>query len=69
MPEDDPYASFEGRAGASLWVVSAADGRKMAEYPLDALPAFDGLIAAKGRLYLTTSTGEFGVLWGQVGIR
>jgi outer membrane protein assembly factor BamB len=58
MPEDDPYASFEGRKGAQLWVVSAKNGEKLAEYPLDSLPAFDGLIAAGGRLYLTTADGK-----------
>ena len=58
MPEDDPYASFEGRAGAQLWALSARDGQRLAEYPLDSLPAFDGLIAAHGRLYLTTAAGQ-----------
>ena len=58
MPEDDPYASFEGKLGAQLWVVSAANGEKLAEYPLDSQPAFDGLIASAGRLYLTTADGK-----------
>jgi outer membrane protein assembly factor BamB len=57
VPKDDPYASFDGKLGASLWVVSAADGRKLAERPLKSQPAFDGLIAAAGRLYLTTEDG------------
>jgi hypothetical protein len=58
MPEDDPYAAFEGRLGAKLWVVSTADGSKLAEYPLDDQPAFDGLIATEGRLYLSTADGS-----------
>jgi len=58
VPEDDPYAAFEGRLGAQLWVVSTTDGRKLAEYPLEGLPAFDGLIAAGGRLYLVTIDGK-----------
>jgi hypothetical protein len=57
VPEDDPYAGLEGRRGAQLWVVAADDGRKLAEYPLDERPAFDGLIAAAGRLYLATADG------------
>jgi outer membrane protein assembly factor BamB len=57
MPADDPYASFEGRLGAKLWVVSAADGRRVADYPLNGLPAFDGMIAARGRLYMTMADG------------
>ncbi len=58
VPDDDPYAAFDGRLGAKLWVVSAADGEKLAEYPLDSLPAFDGLIAAASRLYLATADGK-----------
>jgi hypothetical protein len=58
MPGNDPYAAFEGRRGAQLWVVSAGDGEKLAEYPLDSLPAFDGLIAAAGQLYLATADGK-----------
>jgi hypothetical protein len=58
VPEDDPYAAFDGKLGARLWAVSAADGRKLAEYPLEGLPAFDGLIAAGGRLYLSTADGK-----------
>jgi hypothetical protein len=58
MPEDDPYAAFEGRLGAQLWVVSAKDGAKLAEYPLTYQPIFDGLIAVEGRLYLATSDGS-----------
>jgi outer membrane protein assembly factor BamB len=55
---DDPYASFDGRLGAKLWVVSAGDGQRLAEYPLDVPPAFDGLIAVAGRLYLATEDGR-----------
>ena len=58
VPEEDPYASFEGRLGAQLWVVSASDGEKLAEYPLDTLPVFDGLIAVGGRLYMSTRDGR-----------
>ena len=57
-PPDDPLAAFEGRKGARLLVVSAADGKKLAEYKLDRVPAFDGMIAAGGRLYLTTQDGH-----------
>ncbi len=57
-PADDPLAAFEGRKGARLWVVSAADGKKVAEYKLGRVPAFDGMIAAGGRLYLATEDGH-----------
>ena len=41
-----------------LWAVSAADGKKLAATPLPAPPVFDGLIAAGGRLYMATTSGE-----------
>ena len=55
VPPDDPLAALEGRRRAALWAVSAADGEKLMELPLDAPPVFDGLIAAGGRLYLSTT--------------
>jgi outer membrane protein assembly factor BamB len=58
MPDDDPYAAFEGRKGARLWVLSAKDGKKLAQYPLQSQPALDGLIAAAGRLFLSTTDGR-----------
>ena len=58
VPADDPYASFDGKLGATLWAVKAADGTKLAESTLDALPVFDGLIAAGGRLYLCDRAGR-----------
>ena len=58
VPADDPMAAFDGRKGARLWVVSATDGKKLAEYKLARVPAFDGMIAAGGRLYLTTEDGH-----------
>ena len=51
-------AALEGRKGAQLQAYSAADGRKLAEYQLKAPPVFDGLIAAAGRLYCSTTDGK-----------
>ena len=51
-------AAFGGRRGATLIAVSPADGKKLAAYRLDSMPRFDGLIAASGRLYLTTVDGK-----------
>lgn len=58
VSEDDPYASFEGRLGAKLWVVSSDDGEKLTETSLDKPPVFDGMIAAGGRVYLSTTDGK-----------
>ncbi|MCX5683537.1 MAG: PQQ-binding-like beta-propeller repeat protein, partial [Planctomycetota bacterium] len=63
--EADPYAAFEGRKGAVLWSVSAADGRKLAEIKLDGEPVFDGLIAAGVRLFMTTRDGRLLCMGGQ----
>ena len=55
---DDPLAAWEGQLGASLLAVNAADGAARAEYPLPALPVFDGLVAAGGNLFLATADGR-----------
>jgi outer membrane protein assembly factor BamB len=49
---------LEGKYGAVMWAVSAIDGKKLAEYKLDSLPAWDGMAAAGGKLYLSTMKGE-----------
>ncbi len=50
-------AALDGSMGASLWAVSPSDGRKLAEYKLNSVPAWDGMAAADGRLYLATNDG------------
>ena len=58
IPEDDPLAAFEGRKGASLWAVSALTGEKLSEIQhLKSPPVYDGLIAARGCLYISTTDG------------
>jgi outer membrane protein assembly factor BamB len=54
----DPLAAFEGRAGASLQVFSTKDGSQIKSYPLKSEPAFDGMSAAGGKLYLVTNDGK-----------
>ncbi|MHC4405448.1 MAG: outer membrane protein assembly factor BamB family protein [Planctomycetota bacterium] len=54
----DPMAAFEGRKGAVLRVHSGADGTTLAEQELEAPPVFDGLIAAAGRLLMSTTDGR-----------
>lgn len=55
---NEQVATLEGQKGAMLWMVSTEDGNKIAEYKLDSLPVFDGMIAANGRLYLATKDGS-----------
>lgn len=50
--------AFDGQRGGQLWAVSKEDGSLLARYALDSPPAFDGMIAAAGRLYTTTVDGH-----------
>ena len=54
----DVGGTLRGEKGGVLWAVSAEDGSRLAEYPLEAAPAFDGMIAANGKLYISTRNGE-----------
>ncbi len=54
----DQSEALDGKRGALLVAVSREDGKKLAAYRLDFVPRFDGLIAARGRLYLSTLEGE-----------
>ena len=58
MDPDDPMAAFEDRSGAVLRAHSTADGSTLNEQKLDSPPVFDGLIAAKGRLYMSLVDGS-----------
>jgi outer membrane protein assembly factor BamB len=65
VPEDDPLAALEGRMGGILRGVSTKDGSPLAEYPLDAKPVFDGLIAAEGRLIVSLKDGRVMCMGGR----
>jgi hypothetical protein len=54
----DPLGALEGRKGAKLWIVSADDGAKLAEYQFDSPPVWDGMAVAGGRVYLATIDGS-----------
>ena len=54
----DQEAALAGKKGGLLWALSAADGKKLAEYKLDAPPAWDGMAVARGRLYMSTTDGK-----------
>jgi hypothetical protein len=58
VPEDDPLAAFNGERGSRLLVVSSQNGEKMAEYKLESLPVFDGMIAAGNNLYIAMKDGS-----------
>ena len=54
----DPLGSYEGRGYGVLWTVSADTGKVINMYPLEAPPVFNGLAAAGGRLYWSTTNGK-----------
>jgi len=51
-------AALAGKLGARLWAVSAADGKPVARYKLDAVPVHDGMAAAGGKLFIATLDGK-----------
>ena len=56
--EPEARAGFQGQKGVYLRIVNAADGSKISESKLPAMPVFDGLSAPNGRLYLSTLDGK-----------
>ena len=56
--EPEALAAFLGEKGILLQIVSAKDGEKLAECELDALPVFDGMSPADGKLYLSLQDGS-----------
>ena len=53
----DAEAAFTGGKGGKLLAVKFGDGTTVKEYPLPSPPVFDGLIAARQRLYLAAMDG------------
>jgi len=59
----DPLGSFEGRKGGLLWWVDVDVGKKRQEAMLVSPPVFNGMAAARGRLYVATEDGAL-ACWG-----
>jgi outer membrane protein assembly factor BamB len=58
FPKDDLAKAYEGRMGGILWAASASTGEKLAQYTLDAPPAWDSIAAANGLLFLSLADGR-----------
>jgi outer membrane protein assembly factor BamB len=54
----DPHAAYEGRSGGTIQVFSAAGGELIATCDLPAPAVWDGMAAARQRLYVATTSGE-----------
>jgi outer membrane protein assembly factor BamB len=50
--------AWQGEQGAVLRAVDTSDGETVADYELDAVPVFDGMICAGGRLYAALADGK-----------
>jgi hypothetical protein len=53
----DPHGAWEGRKGGVLAAFATGDGEKLAEYPLESPPVWDGMAAADGRLFVALRNG------------
>ncbi len=54
----DPMATLAGEEGAQLWAVDTGSGKKLAGMSLRSGPVMDGIIAADGKLYMSTQDGS-----------
>ena len=58
VPEDAPYAAFEGRLGGKLVAFQRETGKMLSEFTLDAPPVWDGLSLAAGRVFVAQENGK-----------
>ncbi len=56
--DEEALASFVGEKGVFLRVLTATDGQVLSETPLDAMPVFDGISAAQGRVFVSLKNGQ-----------
>jgi hypothetical protein len=68
FPQEDLAKAYEGRMGGILWAASASTGEKLAQYTLDAPPAWDSLAAANGLLFLSLTDGRVICMGPKTGI-
>jgi len=50
--------AWRGKHGSLLWVVSAQDGQKLAEYKFDSVPISDGMSLAEGKVFISLIDGS-----------
>ncbi|MBT7326133.1 MAG: PQQ-binding-like beta-propeller repeat protein, partial [Anaerolineae bacterium] len=50
-------AAYNGRLGGRLLALSAADGKEIATYKLQAAPVWDSVAVARGQLYISLTDG------------
>jgi hypothetical protein len=50
--------AWYGKHGGLLWVVSAENGEKLAEYKTDSIPIFDGMSVAEEKVFISMIDGS-----------
>jgi hypothetical protein len=58
MDRDDPLGAFEGRKGGILSITRAGTGEQAARHTLPSPPVFNGIAAARGRLFVVGEDGS-----------
>ena len=61
----DPLSAFEGRMGGVLLALDPKSGAELARRKLDSPPVFNGMAAAKRRLFITSRDGRIVCLGGR----
>ena len=56
--QEEALAAFQGRGDAFLRIVSAEDGETIHQHQLAAMPVFDGLATAGGKIYVGLQDGS-----------
>ena len=64
--KSDPWAAFDGRKGGVLLVLKKSDGAEVSDTKLKSPPAYDGVAAAYGKLYLSLKDGTIICLGGDL---
>jgi outer membrane protein assembly factor BamB len=49
---------LDGKPGGELWLLSKADGRRLATIQIDGVPRWDGLAVTDGKLFVATAEGR-----------
>jgi outer membrane protein assembly factor BamB len=58
MPQDDPHAAYEGRAGGRLLILDSDDGTLLHERVLPSSPVLSGTVLAEGKFFMTLENGS-----------
>ena len=56
--DKEALETFMGEKGIFLRVLSVKNGQVLSEGPLDAMPVFDGMSAAQGRIFVSLKNGQ-----------